>query len=54
MVWSDHELDANRDIARCRHDVIMGHDLQRLMDELDRVRSLKIPVVRFEVSRPAA
>lgn len=53
-VLSDQELDAIRDRASCCHDVILRHDLQRLLDELDRVRSLKIPVVRFEVSRPAA
>jgi len=53
-VLSDQELDAIRHRASCCHDVILRHDLQRLLDELDRVRSLKIPVVRFEVSRPAA
>ena len=53
-VLSDQELDAIRDRASYCHDVILRHDLQRLLDELDRVRSLKIPVVRFEVSRPAA
>ncbi|MFM8933223.1 MAG: hypothetical protein ACKOS8_15255 [Gemmataceae bacterium] len=53
-VLSDQELDAIRDRASCCHDVILRHDLLRLLEELDRVRSLKIPVVRFEVGRAAA
>jgi hypothetical protein len=51
---TDQELNDIRDRAICCHDVILRHDLQRLLAELDRVRSLKIPVVRFEVTRPAA
>jgi hypothetical protein len=53
-ILSDQELDAIRDRASCCHDVVLRHDLQRLLEELDRVRSLKIPVVRFEISKPAA
>lgn len=53
-VLSDQELNAIRDRANCCHDVVLRHDLARLLEELDRVRSLKIPVVRFEISRTAA